>query len=247
MAQPISPFSGLGGYGSIMSPYYQQVSQQVGDEFIARENAKIDSLQQALNSAMGLGIQSKGGDAGLIQKAIPSSLNEYYAQASELDKKSSAAKKMLEVNPKLFGLSEDEAKGLSKFTDTMSSTERYDFFQQYVPTLFKAQQAKLEQDAAMGKALAGREPVPDLSGMGEGLRAVTGTQSAPSNRIAPRPTPSGSSEMEPKPLQVPPDPLLDEDTLRAADYYMRKTYDEKWREKGIKITNQDLRNAGIIP
>jgi hypothetical protein len=37
----------------------------------------------------------------------------------------------------------------------MSSTERSAFFQAYVPDLFKAQQAKLEQDAAYRRAVAG--------------------------------------------------------------------------------------------
>ena len=153
MAQPIQPFSGGGGYGSVMAPGYQQVSQQVGDEYIARENAKVDSVQQALNSIIGMGANAGGADPLMAGKMLPSSINEYYAQASELDKKSNAMKKMLELNPEMFGLDKDQAKQLGDVTSKMSSTERSAFFQAYVPDLFKAQQAKLEQDAAYKRAL----------------------------------------------------------------------------------------------
>lgn len=266
MAQPISPFSGSGGYGSIMSPYYHQISQQVADEYIARENAKVDNAIKVASeirnlAAASFGAPAEGGgvfgdigratgftkDAGLMNVMNPSSLSQYYAQASELDKKSSAAKKMLEVNPELFGLNQEQAKQLGDVTGKMSSTERYEFFQQYVPTLFKAQQAKLEQEAVYKKALAGIEPVPNLSGMAEGLRGITGGQPAPSSPVAPQPAPSVSPEMQTKGLQVPRTPSFDEATLNSADYYMRKTYGPKWREEGRKITDQDLRNAGIIP
>lgn len=153
MAQPIQPFSGGGGYGSVMAPGYQQISQQVGDEYIARQNAKVDSAQQALNSIIGMGAKAGGADPSMAGKMLPSSINEYYAQASELDKKSSAMKKMLELNPEMFGLDKDQAKQLGDVTSKMSSTERSAFFQTYVPDLFKAQQAKLEQDAAYKRAL----------------------------------------------------------------------------------------------
>ena len=158
MAQPIQPFAGTGGYGNTMSPYYQQVSQQVGDEYIARENAKVDSAQQALNSLIGMGANAGGADPSMSAKMLPSSLNDYYAQSSELDKKSNAAKKMLELNPEMFGLDKDQAKQLGDVTSKMSSTERSAFFQNYVPTLFKAQQAKLEQAGALQRSEIGVGP-----------------------------------------------------------------------------------------
>jgi hypothetical protein len=154
MAQPIQPFLGGGGYGNVMAPSYQQVSRQVGDEYISRENAKVDSAQQALNSIIGMGAKAGGADPLMASKMLPSSINEYYAQASELDKKSNAMKKMLELNPEMFGLDKDQVKQLGDVTSKMSSTERSAFFQAYVPDLFKAQQAKLEQDAAYRRAVA---------------------------------------------------------------------------------------------
>lgn len=154
MAQPIQPFAGAGGYGNTLSPYYQEVSSQVGDAYIARQNAKVDSAQQALNSIIGMGAQAGGADPAMAGKMLPSSVNDYYAQSSELDKKSNAMKKMLELNPEMFGLDKDQVKQLGDVTSKMSSTERSSFFQTYVPDLFKAQQAKLEQNALYSRALA---------------------------------------------------------------------------------------------
>lgn len=155
MAQPIQPFSGGGGYGNIMAPGYQQISQQVGDEYIARQNAKVDSAQQALNSIIGMGAKAGGADPLMAGKMLPSSINEYYAQSSELDKKSNAMKKMLELNPEMFGLDKDQVKQLGDVTSKMSSTERSAFFQSYVPDLFKAQQEKMQQSAALNRIVTG--------------------------------------------------------------------------------------------
>ena len=172
MAQPISPFEGKGGYGDVMSPNYEQISGQVGDAYIARQNAKVDNAVKAFSeirnlAANSFGAPAEGGgfwgemgratgftkDAGLMNTMNPSAISQYYAQASELDKKSNAMKKMLELNPEMFGLDKDQVKQLGDVTSKMSSTERSAFFQTYVPDLFKAQQAKLEQDAAYKRAL----------------------------------------------------------------------------------------------
>ena len=158
MAQPIQPFAGAGGYGNTLSPYYQEVSSQVGDAYIARENAKVDSAQQALNSIIGMGAKAGGADPAMAGKMLPSSVNDYYAQSSELDKKSGAMKKMLELNPEMFGLDKDQVKQMGDVTSKMSSTERSAFFQTYVPDLFKAQQAKLEQAGALQRSEIGVGP-----------------------------------------------------------------------------------------
>lgn len=141
-----------------MAPGYQQISQQVGDEFIPRQNARVDSIQQALNSVIGMVAKTGGADPSMTAKMLPSSVNDYYAQASELDKKSNAMKKMLELNPEMFGLDKDQAKQLGDVTSKMSSTERSAFFQTYVPDLFKAQQAKLEQAGALQRSEIGVSP-----------------------------------------------------------------------------------------
>lgn len=195
MAQPIQPFSGGGGYGSVMAPGYQQISQQVGDEYIARQNAKVDSAQQALNSIIGMGAKAGGADPSMAGKMLPSSINEYYAQASELDKKSSAMKKMLELNPEMFGLDKDQAKQLGDVTSKMSSTERSAFFQTYVPDLFKAQQAKLEQDAAYKRALVtsgGSKGMPMAYNPDEILGSIFSGTPAPS-QSPPRVVPTDQS------------------------------------------------------
>jgi hypothetical protein len=98
-----------------------------------------------------------GMDAGEVNAMFPSAMSQYYAQSSELDKKSNAMKKMLELNPEMFGLDKDQVKQLGDVTSKMSSTERSAFFQAYVPDLFKAQQAKLEQAAAMQRATLSAE------------------------------------------------------------------------------------------
>lgn len=174
MAQPISPFEGKGGYGDVMSPNYEQISGQVGDAYIARQNAKVDNAVKAFSeirnlAANSFGAPAEGGgfwgemgratgftkDAGLMNTMNPSAISQYYAQASELDKKSNAMKKMLELNPEMFGLDKDQVKQLGDVTSKMSSTERSAFFQAYVPDLFKAQQAKAEQASAQNRIIAG--------------------------------------------------------------------------------------------
>lgn len=242
MAQPIQPFAGGGGYGNIMAPGYLDIASQVANQVTEERNRRGDAAFNAIGGLVG---RTLGGNPAEMNAMFPSALNQYYAQASELDKKSSAAKKMLEVNPELFGLNQEQAKQLGDVTGKMSSTERYDFFQQYVPTLFKAQQAKLEQEAVYKKTLAGREPVPNLSGMEEGLRGITGGQSALSSPIAPRPTPSVSPEMQTKGLQVPSTPSFD--PREGADKlgeYMRGKYGPDWQRKGIKISKADLDALG---
>ncbi len=176
-----------------MSPNYEQISSQVGDAYIARQNAKVDNAVKAFGEIRNLaanayGAPAEGGgffgrlgratgftqDAGLMNTMNPSSISQYYAQSSELDKKSNAAKKMLELNPEMFGLNQDQAKQLGDVTSKMSSTERHAFFQDYVPTLFKAQQSNLERQFATQKALAAQKPPLDLSGIDTAIESIWG-------------------------------------------------------------------------
>jgi hypothetical protein len=150
MAQPIQPFAGGGGYGNIMAPGYLEMAGREAERITQERNQRNDAAINAVGGLLGRGM---GMDAGEVNAMFPSAMSQYYAQSSELDKKSNAAKKMLELNPEMFGLNQDQAKQLSDVTSKMSSTERSSFFQTYVPTLFKAQQAKLEQDAAYRRAV----------------------------------------------------------------------------------------------
>jgi len=245
MAQPIQPFAGGGGYGNIMAPGYLDIASQVANQVTEERNRRGDAAFNAVGGALGGLI---GMNPTEVNALFPSALNQYYAQASELDKKSSAAKKMLELNPELFGLNQEQAKQLGDVTGKMSSTERYDFFQQYVPTLFKAQQARLEQEAAANKALAGREPVPDLSGAAAGLRSVIGgNQPTPvSPQPAPGVAPSAAPEPQTKGLQVPRTPQFD--PTSGADILnrdMSDKYGPDWRRKGIKASDADVKAIGF--
>jgi hypothetical protein len=163
MAQPIQPFAGGGGYGNVMAPGYLETASQVASQVTDERNRRGDAAFNAVGGLLG---RFSGMDASEAQAMFPSALGQYYAQSSELDKKSNAMKKMLELNPELFGLNQDQAKQLGNVTSKMSSTERHAFFQDYVPTLFKAQQAKAEQSAAMQRAMLsaeGRSKAPMMS------------------------------------------------------------------------------------
>lgn len=252
MAQPTQPFAGQGGYGNIMSPYYQQVSSQVGDEYIARENAKVDNAIKAFSeirnlAAASFGAPTEGGgfmggigratgftkDAGLMNTMNPSAISQYYAQSSELDKKSNAMKKMLELNPEMFGLDKDQAKQLGDVTSKMSSTERSAFFQTYVPDLFKAQQAKLEQNALSQRASIGKEIAPDISNLGQGLKSVTLNQPTPARTQSLTSSSMPGSEIN---LQSGADRLQS---------HMESKYGADWRSRGLKVSRQDVIDAGL--
>lgn len=157
MAQPTQPFAGGGGYGNIMAPGYLEIAGREAERITEERNKRNDAAINAVGGLLGRGM---GMNPTEVNALFPSAMSSYYAQSSELDKKSNAMKKMLELNPEMFGLDKDQAKQLGDVTSKMSSTERSAFFQTYVPDLFKAQQAKLEQDAAYKRALltsGGRE------------------------------------------------------------------------------------------
>lgn len=252
MAQPIQPFSGAGGYGETMSPYYEQISGQVGDAYIARQNQKVDNAIKAFSeiknaAANAFGVPTEGGgflgeigratgftkDAGLMNAMNPSAISQYYAQSSELDKKSNAMKKMLELNPEMFGLDKDQVKQMGDVTSKMSSTERSAFFQTYVPDLFKAQQAKLEQNALSQRASIGKEIAPDISNLGQGLKSVTLNQPTPARTQSLTSSSMPGSEIN---LQSGADRLQS---------HMESKYGADWRSRGLKVSRQDVIDAGL--
>ena len=155
MAQPTQPFAGGGGYGNIMAPGYLEIAGREAERITQERNQRNDSAINAVGGLLGRGM---GMDAGEVNAMFPSAMSQYYAQSSELDKKSNAMKKMLELNPEMFGLDKDQVKQMGDVTSKMSSTERSAFFQTYVPDLFKAQQAKLEQAGALQRSEIGVGP-----------------------------------------------------------------------------------------
>ena len=152
MAQPIQPFAGGGGYGNIMAPGYLEMAGREAERITQERNQRNDAAINAVGGLLGRGM---GMDAGEVNAMFPSAMSQYYAQSSELDKKSNAMKKMLELNPEMFGLDKDKVKQMSDVTSKMSSAERSAFFQTYVPDLFKAQQEKMQQSAALNRMVTG--------------------------------------------------------------------------------------------
>lgn len=166
MAQPTQPFAGGGGYGNIMAPGYLEIAGREAERITEERNKRNDAAINAVGGLLGRGM---GMDAGEVNAMFPSAMSQYYAQSSELDKKSNAMKKMLELNPEMFGLDKDQVKQMGDVTSKMSSTERSAFFQTYVPDLFKAQQANLDRKQ---KLIAAQKPPLDLSGVGAAIDSI---------------------------------------------------------------------------
>jgi hypothetical protein len=169
MALPTQPFAGGGGYGPTMAPGYMEMAAREAERITQERNQRNDAAFNAVGGLVGRGA---GMDPGMVNAMFPSAMSQYYAQSSELDKKSNAMKKMLELNPDMFGLNQEQAKQLGDVTSKMSSTERSAFFQNYVPTLFKAQQSNLERQFATQKALAAQKPPLDLSGLNTAIDSI---------------------------------------------------------------------------
>lgn len=196
MANPINPFSGGGGYGSILPSEYQQISSMVGEKFVADENKKIDSLQSALNSIIGMGAKAGGGDAGMAASLLPSSLNEYYAKASEAQGKAKAYEGLMKTSPELFGLSSDQAKGFADFASKLPPTAVPEFYQ----LALKGGMAQQEQQNAINKILTGAfsskaaellgTPTPPTPSMPNNISGTE--QSSPSSLVVPKETLGGT-------------------------------------------------------
>lgn len=186
MAQPTQPFAGGGGYGNIMAPGYLEIAGREAERITEERNKRNDAAINAVGGLLGRGM---GMDASEVNAMFPSAMSSYYAQSSELDKKSNAMKKMLELNPEMFGLDKDQVKQLGDVTSKMSSTERSAFFQDYVPTLFKAQQAKLEQAGALSKIVTGA--------FASEAAKLAGTPSSPSMVV---PSETGAGIISPAPV-----------------------------------------------
>lgn len=230
MAQPIQPFAGGGGYGNIMPPGYLEMAGREAERITQERNQRNDSAINAVGGLLGRGM---GMDAGEVNAMFPSAMSSYYAQSSELDKKSNAMKKMLELNPEMFGLDKDQVKQMGDVTSKMSSTERSAFFQTYVPDLFKAQQAKLEQNALSQRASIGKEIAPDISNLGQGLKSVTSNQLTPARAQSLTPSSMPGSEIN---LQSGADRLQS---------HMESKYGADWRSRGLKVSRQDVIDAGL--
>lgn len=196
MANPINPFSGGGGYGGILPSEYQQISSMVGEKFVADENKKIDSLQSVLNSIIGMGAKAKGGDPQMAASLLPSSLNEYYAKASEAQGKAKAYEGLMKTSPELFGLSSDQAKGFADFASKLPPTAVPEFYQ------LALKGGMAQQELGM-KMMAGKKPPLNLEGLDKGfMDVVKGGTSAgqPVQAVQPIQSQASSSGFSPKPI-----------------------------------------------
>lgn len=200
MANPINPFSGGGGYGNIVPSEYQAISQMVGDRYIANENKKVDSLQSALNSIIGMGAKAGGADPGMAASLLPSDLNAYYQQASEAQGKAKAYEGLVKTSPELFGLSGDQAKAFTDFASKLPPIAVPEFYQM-------ALKGGMAQQELGAKMMAGKKPPLNLEGLDQGfMQAVQGSPAQPPVAISAQAMPEqGATEMpssgtSPKPV-----------------------------------------------
>ena len=92
----------------------------------------------------------------------------------------------------------------------------------------KMQQIEAEQKGMFNRAMAGKEPTPDLAGLGQGLRQVTGV-------AAPAP-------------QQPAAPAMQFDVTGPAQKlqnFMSSKYGPDYKSKGIRASAQDVMDAGL--
>lgn len=93
---------------------------------------------------------------------------------------------------------------------------------------YKMDQINAEQLGMFARAQAGKEPTPDLAGLGQGLRQVTGA-------AAPIP-------------EQPSAPAMQFDVTGPAQQlqdFMSKKYGADYKSKGIKASAQDVMEAGL--
>jgi len=117
-------------------------------------------------------------------------------------------------------------------TADMKPSEKNMFFNTIVPPAigqyYKMQQIEAEQKGLYNRAVAAKEPTPDLAGLGQGLRQVTGVATpTPSQPIAP------AMQFD---VTEPAQKLQD---------FMSSKYGPDYKSKGIRASAQDVMDAGL--
>ena len=93
---------------------------------------------------------------------------------------------------------------------------------------YKMQQIEAEQKGMFNKAMAGKEPTPDLAGLGQGLRQVTGVAAqVPQQSAAP------AMQFD---VTGPAQKLQD---------FMSSKYGPDYKSRGIRASAQDVMDAGL--
>jgi hypothetical protein len=126
----------------------------------------------------------------------------------------------------------DQASQFIAQTADMKPSEKNMVYNMIVPPAigqyYKMQQIEAEQKGMFNRAMAGKEPTPDLAGLGQGLRQVTGV-------AAPAP-------------QQPAAPAMQFDVTGPAQKlqnFMSSKYGPDYKSKGIRASAQDVMDAGL--
>ena len=126
----------------------------------------------------------------------------------------------------------DQASQFLAQTADMKPSEKNMFYNTIVPPAigqyYKMQQIEAEQKGMFNRAMAGKEPTPDLAGLGQGLRQVTGV-------AAPAP-------------QQPAAPAMQFDVTGPAQKlqdFMSSKYGPDYKSRGIRASAQDVMDAGL--
>jgi hypothetical protein len=101
---------------------------------------------------------------------------------------------------------------------------------------YKMEQIGAEQKGLFDRAVAGKKPVPDLSGIASGLKQATGT---PSQSEPVAPTPSGS------PFDMPGDDFDLNSAVDKLEVYMINEYGPDYKARKIQPSERDMVKAGF--
>lgn len=216
-----------------------QAMSQMG-QGIADAYANVGRLEGQGYQALGQGIAQ-----GITSAA--SSVAGYMKETKQLESQNKAYENLFK-NPLVQNMffqdkqgpegvitAKDQASQFLAQTADMKPSEKNMFFNTVVPPAigqyYKMQQIEAEQAGLFNRAMAGKEPVPNLSNLGQGLRVSYGAESAP---VAP------TQAIEPQQMGF--------DATSAAskleDFMIRK-HGADYKIKGIKASKQDVIEAGL--
>jgi hypothetical protein len=213
-----------------------QAMSQMG-QGIADAYARAGEIEGKGYMALGQGIAQ-----GITSAA--SAVAGYMKEAKQLESQNKSYENLLKnslVQNMLFQdkqgpegviTAKDQASQFIAQTADMKPSEKNMVYNMIVPPAigqyYKMQQIEAEQKGMFNRAMAGKEPTPDLAGLGQGLRQVTGV-------AAPAP-------------QQPAAPAMQFDVTGPAQKlqnFMSSKYGPDYKSKGIRASAQDVMDAGL--
>jgi hypothetical protein len=190
------------------------------------------------------GYASAGESIGKGIASAASAVAGYMKEAKQLESQNKSYENLLKnslVQNMLFQdkqgpegviTAKDQASQFIAQTADMKPSEKNMVYNMIVPPAigqyYKMQQIEAEQKGMFNRAMAGKEPTPDLAGLGQGLRQVTGV-------AAPAP-------------QQPAAPAMQFDVTGPAQKlqnFMSSKYGPDYKSKGIRASAQDVMDAGL--